>query len=284
MITKAGAPSNRIAVGVSSYGRSFRMTTPGCSGPMCTYTGPSSGATPGECTGTAGYISNGEIKQIIQCNPTAALTKDNAGGNILTYNGDQWVSYMDDITKASRTAQYKSLNFLGTTDWAISLDSDPYTGATQDMTDSDSYLELDTLTPNNIGADLGLGGLIATVPKVALGKGAVQPVRDASCKKHETLIKSGWADAGKIVKMAKNPREYDRSLQNAHSWVCQAIILSKTIIFTRFLDPRCSFNVDDAKMERNRRADAEGHAGKRRGTERSSWPRGYNNARLRQRP
>ncbi len=91
-------------------------------------------------------------------------------------------------------------------------------------------------------------------------------------------------DAGKIVQIAKNPQEYDRSLQNAHSWVCQAIILSKTIIFTRFLDPRCSFNVDDAKMERHRRADAEGHAGKRRGTERSSWPRGYNNARLRQRP
>lgn len=167
---------------------------------MCTYTGPSSGATPGECTGTAGYISNGEIKQIIQSNPTAALTKDNAGGNILTYNGDQWVSYMDDITKASRTAQYKSLNFLGTTDWAISLDSDPYTGATQDMTDPDSYPEPDNPTPNNIGADLGLGGLIATVPKVALGKGAVQPVRDASCKEHETLIKGGWADAGKLAK------------------------------------------------------------------------------------
>ncbi|KAL2853310.1 glycoside hydrolase superfamily [Aspergillus pseudoustus] len=32
------APASKIAVGVTSYSRLFQITTPGCTGPMCTYT------------------------------------------------------------------------------------------------------------------------------------------------------------------------------------------------------------------------------------------------------
>jgi hypothetical protein len=32
MITKAGVPSNQIAVGVASYARSFQMVDPSCTG------------------------------------------------------------------------------------------------------------------------------------------------------------------------------------------------------------------------------------------------------------
>lgn len=71
MITKAGVPSNMIAVGVSSYGRSFQMETAGCCTEQCTYSGPDSGAYPGQCTNTAGYISNYEIDQILTENPSA---------------------------------------------------------------------------------------------------------------------------------------------------------------------------------------------------------------------
>ncbi|KAJ7307797.1 class V chitinase-like protein [Mycena albidolilacea] len=65
MITKAGVNSNKLIVGVASYGRAFKMTTAGCTGPMCTFTGPASGATPGSCTKTAGCIANAEIDKII---------------------------------------------------------------------------------------------------------------------------------------------------------------------------------------------------------------------------
>jgi hypothetical protein len=65
MITKAGMPSYKIIVGIPSYGRSFKMTTKGCTGPMCKFIEPSSGAAPRKCTRTAGYLADAEIKDII---------------------------------------------------------------------------------------------------------------------------------------------------------------------------------------------------------------------------
>jgi chitinase len=50
MVTKGGAQSNKLMVSVTSYGRSFEMTTANCTGPDCTYTRLDSGATPGRCT------------------------------------------------------------------------------------------------------------------------------------------------------------------------------------------------------------------------------------------
>ena len=41
MITKAGVPSNKVAVGLARYGRSFGMTQAGCTGVECTFTGRS---------------------------------------------------------------------------------------------------------------------------------------------------------------------------------------------------------------------------------------------------
>lgn len=124
MITKAGVSSTKVIVGVSSYGRSFEMVDAGCTGPMCKYTGPDSGATPGKCTNTAGYLANAEIDQIIDSNDSAQKSFDDASdSNILVYNATQWVAYMDDTTKQSRTALYKSLNMGGTVDWAVDLQS-----------------------------------------------------------------------------------------------------------------------------------------------------------------
>jgi chitinase len=136
MITKAGVPSNKIAVGVASYGRSFQMTTPGCTGPMCTYTGGVSGAYPGECTNTAGYIANAEINAILKGNgnwrtPFGSLQHissyssyfdSDSQSNMAVYDSTQWVGYMDDTTKAQRRSLYQSLNFAGIIDWAIDLE------------------------------------------------------------------------------------------------------------------------------------------------------------------
>lgn len=123
MVTKAGADSNKLMIGVSSYGRSFEMTTVGCTGPDCTYVGPDSGATPGRCTQTAGYIANAEINEIIATNPTVQVLFDSASdSDIIVYNETQWVGYMTNTTKATRTTYYQSLNMGGTTEWAIDLE------------------------------------------------------------------------------------------------------------------------------------------------------------------
>ncbi|KAJ5712456.1 glycoside hydrolase [Penicillium malachiteum] len=123
MVTKGGAQTNKLMVGVASYGRSFEMTTANCTGPDCFYTGPDSGATPGRCTATAGYISNAEINEIISENPTVQVLFDSASdSDIIVYNDTQWVGYMTNTTKSTRTTYYQGLNMGGTTEWAVDLE------------------------------------------------------------------------------------------------------------------------------------------------------------------
>ncbi|KAH7317126.1 hypothetical protein B0I35DRAFT_461621 [Stachybotrys elegans] len=123
MITKAGVPSNKIIVGLPLYGRSFQMAAAGCHGPDCSFTGPESGATPGRCTETSGYISNFEIREILATNGNAQLYADE-DGDVLVYDDVQWVSWMGRPLYDSRVSWYRSLNFGGVVEWAIDLDAD----------------------------------------------------------------------------------------------------------------------------------------------------------------
>lgn len=121
MVTKAGVPAKKIMVGITSYGRAFKMTTAGCTGEMCTFVGPESAAAPGECTATAGYISDAEIKDIISGGGNIQQWRDSSLSNILVYNDTEWVAWMDDDNKKSRISLYEAWNFGGVTDWAVDL-------------------------------------------------------------------------------------------------------------------------------------------------------------------
>lgn len=158
---------------------------------MCTYTGKESGATPGRCTGTAGYISNAEIREILSTNPSARTFDDGDGANILVYDGNQWVSYMDEVTKAKRINMYRRMNFLGTTDWAISLDD----AGLVDENPSNVHDDYDE-------GDLGLAGLPGLVMKEKsrkLGKGAVQPKYHKTCKPYLESMQQSWRESGEIA-------------------------------------------------------------------------------------
>lgn len=135
MITKAGVPASKVIVGIASYGRSFKMADSKCTGVMCKFTGSfsTSEAEPGPCTGTAGYISYAEIRQIAydaknkKKGVTAKTWYDSASdSDIMTYStlgkgNVNWVAYMGYTTTANRIKWAQGLNFGGTVDWAVDL-------------------------------------------------------------------------------------------------------------------------------------------------------------------
>ena len=118
MITKAGVPSNKVLVGVSSYGRSFQMADPSCTGPDCFFTGDrhNSNARKGRCTDTGGYLANAELAEI-----GGRTWTDTASNSLIMVDGDLWVSYMDEELKSTRSQMYKRYNMGGTIDWAVDL-------------------------------------------------------------------------------------------------------------------------------------------------------------------
>lgn len=126
MITKAGVPANKVIVGIASYGRSFGMEDPSCTGPECLFTGPNSTATPGDCTATAGYISQAELSQFTSNSSLSkrAVTSwydSDSDSDMMTYGENTWVAYMSQDTKASRINLYSSLGFGGAVEWALDL-------------------------------------------------------------------------------------------------------------------------------------------------------------------
>ncbi|KAJ5256981.1 CAZyme family GH18 [Penicillium angulare] len=151
MITKAGVPAAKVVVGVASYGRSFGMTDPSCTGPMCTYTGTRNHSTAekGMCTDTAGYISNAELNDMIgvpQYQVRSWYDKESDSDMmVFGYDGavTTWVAYMSHETKMNRIEWILSLNFGGATDWAIDLE-DWHEGIDPDSQDA---VDLDAAIP-----------------------------------------------------------------------------------------------------------------------------------------
>lgn len=88
MVTKAGVPAHKILMGVATYGRSFKMTQPGCWGEMCTFIGGESPAKKGRCTDTGGYLSNAEIFEIAASESRVTLkwTDTKTRANYLVYD------------------------------------------------------------------------------------------------------------------------------------------------------------------------------------------------------
>ncbi|PNP53750.1 hypothetical protein THARTR1_05874 [Trichoderma harzianum] len=96
------------------------MSSNSCTGPTCRFTGPKSGATPGRCTKTAGYISNAEIFEILGAGNGSTHHDTGSDSDIALY-GDNWVSFMTPNTTSGRRTKYKGLNFGGTSEWAVDL-------------------------------------------------------------------------------------------------------------------------------------------------------------------
>lgn len=101
------------------------MAEAGCYGPDCTYLGSADDlqAAVGPCMQTTGYIANTEIQAILTNSSriNQNFIDPDSNTNILIYDDTQWVGWMSDGVKSSRTALYKGLSMGGTTDWATDL-------------------------------------------------------------------------------------------------------------------------------------------------------------------
>ncbi|KAK3938836.1 glycoside hydrolase superfamily [Diplogelasinospora grovesii] len=142
MATKAGIASTRIVPGLALYGRAFQMTDPSCTGVNCTFTGPQSGAPPGRCSQTAGYLSNIELEEILaqaddpDSDTVYDVTQYQDEGDVLIFNGT-WVSWLTPGSYNDRQSWYDSMHFGGNADWAIDLNVTYSNDGTGDLVDGD---------------------------------------------------------------------------------------------------------------------------------------------------
>lgn len=100
----------------------FLYFTDALVGPECLFTGPQSGAQPGPCTETPGYISIAELDLIIADSSISSTqyADTESDSDILVWDGN-WAAYMTSQNKADRTDLYQLYNFAGTSDWAVDL-------------------------------------------------------------------------------------------------------------------------------------------------------------------
>ena len=126
MITKAGVASNKIAAGLTSYGRSFNMADGDCYTEECFFTGTRmvSDATLGECTNEGGILANAEILKIIDDSSRVKhnFVDQDTHSNVLVYDDNQYVSWMSEDVKQERQVFYQALGIGGSVNWATDLE------------------------------------------------------------------------------------------------------------------------------------------------------------------
>lgn len=232
MITKAGVPSNKVLVGVSSYGRSFQMADPSCTGPNCLFTGDgtTSNARKGRCTKTGGYLANAELNEILgsvarRQDGDSKTWLDKDSNSRIMVDGDLWVSYMDNDLKNSRAELYEGHNMGGTIDWAVDLVKfrDPPSYGVDDGVD----LGLDWATVKKqikAGDDaekIGCDGAMLTrtgdwVSKECNIDEVAEPSAFTPSQRWEALeCQNAWEDAIRVWKACRGEKESDYTFSKA---------------------------------------------------------------------
>ncbi|KAI4234841.1 MAG: hypothetical protein L6R40_006630 [Gallowayella cf. fulva] len=86
LLWRAGVSASNVVMGLGFYGRSFKLSSPSCNKPGCTF---SSGASAGACTGASGILSLAEIGRAIDKYGLTPSYDAKAAVKWITFNTDQ---------------------------------------------------------------------------------------------------------------------------------------------------------------------------------------------------
>lgn len=121
LVTKAGVPSNKVAVGVASYGRGFHMVSSNCTGERCPWIHDATQPI-GDCTQEQGLLANAELEKLSKQDSTIVMRDENSDSDVLVCpQMSWWIAYMSEETKQARMERYREMNFAGISDWAVDL-------------------------------------------------------------------------------------------------------------------------------------------------------------------
>lgn len=131
LLWRAGVEPNKVVLGLGWYGRSFTLANAACNLPngICTF---AEGGTPGECTKSAGTLTNAEISRIIGKGGVSKGFDRTAAVKWITWDSNQWVSYDDGETTQLKIAFANSRCLGGKMIWAVDQD-DLQSSSTNDL-------------------------------------------------------------------------------------------------------------------------------------------------------
>ncbi|KAG7049801.1 glycoside hydrolase family 18 protein [Colletotrichum scovillei] len=109
----------KVVMGMGFYGRSFTLSNPSCKTAGC---GFSAGGAPGRCSASAGTLMFSEIQEIIDKGGAQVTTDKTAAVKIVTWGGNQWVSYDDEETLKLKMDYANGKCLGGVMVWAASTD------------------------------------------------------------------------------------------------------------------------------------------------------------------
>jgi hypothetical protein len=99
----------KVTLGLAFYGRSYTLKDASCSSPGCAIFGF---GPPGMCDDAYGYESYDQVQSLIDDKSTSTYFDEDAGVNIATYGGYQWMSFENKESFAKKV-EYASAHCIG---------------------------------------------------------------------------------------------------------------------------------------------------------------------------
>ncbi|EFQ31850.1 glycosyl hydrolase family 18 [Colletotrichum graminicola] len=112
---------DKVVLGLAFYGRGFQASDSSCLRPGCTF---ESGSDAQPCSGEDGAALNSEIDDLVAKQGTKSTLDTDAAVKVLTWGGDNWLTYDDEETFRLKADFARSQCLGGVMVWAISQDTE----------------------------------------------------------------------------------------------------------------------------------------------------------------